>query len=214
MTTVFISYSRANLEKVKTLVQDLNALGHQSWFDQELAGGQSWWDHITLKIRECELFVYVISVESLDSRACRTEYSYASKLGKNFLPVLVGKGVDIELLPPGLASIHYVDYRAEDKAAFGAIAKAIAALPPSTSMPDPLPDPPPVPVSYLSNLIEQINTTEQLSFQEQTGIVLLLKHVLSDPKDVDRIISLLKKLRSRNDLFAKVAEEIDMLLRE
>lgn len=44
--------------------------------------------------------------------------------------------------------------------------------------------------------------------------MLLLKHGLSDPKDVNRIISLLKKLRSRNDLFAKVGEEIDVLLQE
>lgn len=214
MTTVFISYSRDNLEKVKTLVHDLGILGHEPWFDQELAGGQSWWDHITSKIRESELFVYVLSLESLDSHACKSEFMYAKQLGKNILPVLVDQRVDIKLLPPGLAQIHFVDYRTEDKAALGALARAIATLPIAPAMPDPLPEPPPVPVSYLSDLIEQINTMEQLSFQDQTGIFLNLKRGLSDPKDKERIVTLLKKLRSRKDLFAAVAEEIDVLLRE
>jgi len=214
MTTVFISYSRDNLEKVKTLVHDLGILGHEPWFDQELAGGQSWWDHITSKIRESELFVYVLSLESLDSHACKSEFMYAKQLGKNILPVLVDQRVDIKLLPPGLAQIHFVDYRTEDKAALGALARAIATLPIASAMPDPLPEPPSVPVSYLSDLIEQIDTMEQLSFQDQTGIFLNLKRGLSDPKDKERIIALLKKLRSRKDLFAAVAEEIDVLLRE
>ncbi|MDO9311191.1 MAG: toll/interleukin-1 receptor domain-containing protein, partial [Nitrosomonas sp.] len=214
MTTVFISYSRDNLEKVKTLVHDLGILGHEPWFDQELAGGQSWWDHITSKILESELFVYVLSLESLDSHACKSEFMYAKQLGKNILPVLVDQRVDIKLLPPGLAKIHFVDYRTEDKAALGALARAIATLPIASAMPDPLPEPPPVPVSYLSDLIEQINTMNQLSFKDQTGIFLNLKRGLSDPKDKERIVALLKKLRSRKDLFAAVAEEIDALLHE
>ena len=110
MTTVFISYSRERYGEVKSLVEDLGALGHQAWFDHELTGGQAWWDQVLLKIRECEVFAYGLSPESLDSLACKREYAYASKLGKSVLPILVADGVSSELLPAALEELQYVDY--------------------------------------------------------------------------------------------------------
>ena len=99
------------------------------------------------------------------------------------MPVLIADDVDTELLPEALAQIHFVDYRREDRAAFRALAKALTALPPSAPLPDPLPEAPPAPVSYLSGLKEQLEATEDLSFAEQTGLVLRLKSGLRNAKD-------------------------------
>jgi hypothetical protein len=44
MSKVFISYDRANMPIVATLVEDIGNLGHLVWFDQELRGGRVWWD--------------------------------------------------------------------------------------------------------------------------------------------------------------------------
>ncbi|HEX7742417.1 MAG TPA: toll/interleukin-1 receptor domain-containing protein, partial [Sphingobium sp.] len=60
MAKAFISYCRRSGGVVKTLVDDLDALGYNVWFDQELSGGQAWWTEILAKIRECDLFVFAL----------------------------------------------------------------------------------------------------------------------------------------------------------
>lgn len=211
--TVFVSYARENQQKAESLAQDLRGLGQQVWFDQDLTGGQAWWDHLLTKIRECDTFVFALAPESLDSPACKLEYGYASKLGKRILPVLVADGVSMELLPSALAQIQYVDYRREDKDALKALSRAFAFLPPPRPLPDPLPEAPAAPVSYLGSLKEQLEVVS-LSFDAQTGLLLRLKHGLREAKDTEHVRILLKQFQSRPDLYARIASEIDALLTE
>lgn len=212
MATVFISYSRESREKAKSIAADLEALGHEVWFDQELTGGQSWWDRILGEIRACEIFAFALTPESLDSVACKREYNYAARLGKSILPLLASDGVSIPLLPSALAQIQFVDYRSDDRDALRALAKAITSLPASDPLPDPLPEPPPVPVSYLGGLREQIDAPESMTFGQQTELLLRLKNGLRNVKDANEIRTLLKLFRARDDLYAKVADEIDAVL--
>ena len=214
MTSVFISYGRENAAEVGTLAQDISGLGHQVWFDQDLSGGQAWWAHILETIRKHDVFVFALSPASLDSQACKLEYDYAVRLGRPILPVLISEGVSVELLPSSLAQLQYVDYRRADKEALKALGKAFTGLPPSSPLPDPLPEPPVAPVSYLSSLGELIDARRPLSFEEQTAIVVRLKHGLRDDSpDAELARTLLRKLRLRDDLYAKVAEEVDDSLR-
>jgi hypothetical protein len=111
-----------------------------------------------------------------------------------------------------LAQIQYVDYRREDKDAFKAFAKALAALPTSVPLPDPLPEAPPAPVSYLGSLREQLEAQPGVTFAQQTELVLRLKNGLRSAKDAEQVRRLLALFRSRDDLYAKVADEIDALL--
>jgi len=211
MTTIFVSYGRENHAVVRSLTQDLAEFGHKIWFDQDLTGGRAWWDHILSRIRECDVFVVALSPESLDSEACTRECSYAFRLGKTLLPVLIAD-VRTELLPPILAEIQYVDYRRQDKGAAISLMRAFGALPPGRPMPDPLPEPPAAPVSYLGGLREQITVSRALSFEEQTALLLRLKQGLQDAKKSEDARSLLVTFRAREDLFARVADEIDQLL--
>jgi hypothetical protein len=203
MTTVFISYARESQDKVRSLAQDFGALGYQVWLDQELTGGQAWWDQILRKIQGCEVFAYALSPESLDSPACKREHTYASKLGKSLLPILVSEDVCIYLLPPAVAQVQYVDYRREDKEALKALSRALAALPRAPLLPDPLREPPTVPISDLASLADQIATTEELSFPEQTGMLLRLKHGLNDTKDLEHVRTLLRRFRLRDESLCK-----------
>ena len=66
---VFISYSRTDVAQVETLATDIETLGHQTWVDRELTGGQRWWDRILDSIDECDTFVLAMSQASLESRA-------------------------------------------------------------------------------------------------------------------------------------------------
>ena len=73
MARLFLSYARKDAVPVQALVQDLQALGNTVWFDEEVAGGQAWWDLILEQIRHCDVFVFALSPISLDSVSCRRE---------------------------------------------------------------------------------------------------------------------------------------------
>ncbi len=209
MSAICISYSRQNKAVVSTLVEDVATLGHGVWLDQQLSGGQAWWERILLQVRECDVFVFALSPESLDSTACKREYQYASELGKPILPVLVAEGVSTNLLPAALSAIQFVDYRIQDRDAALRLARALASAPTPTPLPDPLPPAPEIPISYLSELARQVETTSTLGFEEQSAFVVTLKRSLRKPDDAEDARRLLQSLRRRRDLLASVAEEID-----
>ena len=64
---VFISYSGESRDMVKALVEDLQAFEHDPWFDQVLTGGHTWWSTVLEQILTCDLFIFALSPESLDS---------------------------------------------------------------------------------------------------------------------------------------------------
>src|SRR5574337_369255 len=213
MRRVFVSYSRNNLDAVTQLVEDLQAVGVDTWHDQILTGGQRWWDNILANIRACDIFVFALSSESWDSEACKSELDYAMQLSKPILPVLVSEGVNINLLPPPLNEIQVTDYRRRDKGAAFALVKSINTTPPTPPLPDPLPTPPRVPVSYLSNLKERIDSTEPLSSQDQKTLLSELEEKLQEGRSPTEIRDLLLSLKRRDDLLAKVGTKVDALLK-
>lgn len=209
---IFISYSRQVKDKVQILTQDLQAIGHSVWLDRVLTGGQDWWDEIMETIRRCDLFVCALAPESINSRACGSEYDYASKLGKVILPILISDGVSINVLPPALSAIQYVDYRKHDKEAALSLFRALNHLPGAKPLPDPLPDQPPVPITYLSSIKDQVEAEKPLSFEEQSAIFLKLKELYGGSDASEDALNLMKRLKKRMDLFAAIAEEINAFL--
>jgi hypothetical protein len=212
MANLFVSYNRESEKITETLVDDIQALGHNAWFDEELSGGQTWWDQILSTIRDCDVFVLVLSPKSLSSTACTREYGYAADLGKPILPILVSEGVSVNLLPPVLSQIQFVDYREQDREAAFRLARALNSLPSPEPLPDPLPAPPEVPISYLGSLTERLETTANLSYEEQSALIVDLKRSLRESETTDDARALLERLRKRRDLLATIAEEIDELL--
>jgi len=212
MRRVFVSYSRNNLDTVTQLIQDLQAVGIDTWYDQTLTGGQNWWDNILANIRECEIFIFALSPKSWESEACRSELSYVSQLGKTILPVLVADGINLNLLPRPLHEIQITDYRRRDKEAAFALVKAINSAPPAAPLPNPLPTPPDVPVSYLSTLKEQIDSTGPLSAENQFRLIFELEAGPENGRSPAEVRELLVALRRRDDLLAKYATKIDEVL--
>lgn len=213
MERVFISYSRNDLGVVQELIQDLKAVGVEAWHDETLTGGQRWWDKILSNIRDCEVFVLALSPESLDSEACKSELGYVAQLGRTILPVLVADGVNLNLLSPPLSEIQVTDYRQRDKEAAFALVKAINTAPKAASLPDPLPAPPPVPVSYLSSLKEQIDADETLDSQSQIALFFELESELKKGRSPTEVRDLLLRLKQRDDLLAKVGNKVDAALK-
>jgi TM2 domain-containing membrane protein YozV len=209
---VFVSYDRGNVKSVKTLAEELEALGHHVWFDQDLTGGHRWWDSILAQIRECGLFVFALTAESLESHACKKELDYAKRLNREILPILMSEEVSVSLLPRCLAEIQYVDYRRQDRQTAFALIRAINRLPAPAPLPDPLPEAPAAPGSHLGELKERIDSTGELNIEEQIAIVFKLKEEIRVGRSPDEVRGLLRRLRERDDLRAKVAKEIEAAL--
>jgi len=211
---IFVSYSRESETAVRALAQDVEALEHTVWFDNDLSGGKAWWEQILAEIRNCQVFMMVLSPDSLRSVACSSEYNYASELGKPILPILIADGVSTNLLPPKLSQIQFIDYRKQDKTGAINLARALRSLPEVKPLPDPLPTPPAVPLSYLGRITEQIDSAANLDHKEQSAVVSELRRGLRDPETSADARKLLERLRKRDDLFARTGDEIDELLEE
>jgi TIR domain/Interferon-induced transmembrane protein len=213
MARIFISYSRKSRTIADSLANDLVALGEDVWFDEDLSGGQAWWNEILKQIRVCDFFVFVLDPDSLNSAACKSEYQYAADLGKPILPILVSDHVSAGLLPLALSQIQYVDYRVQDRKAALLLARAMSTIPAPPPLPNPLPAPPEVPTSYLGKLAPLVDSESDLTLDQQTSLVFQLKRGLTDPSMAQDTRTLLERFRSRPDLLATVAADIDELLR-
>ncbi len=215
MAKIFISYNRSALAEVEGLAEDLRDLwDHEIWYDQALTGGQRWWDNILTQIRNTDLFLFALTAESLDSEACRQELKYATALGRPILPVRLSEDFDPSLLYSPLNELHVIDCRVRDRATLAVLRRAISGLPAAPPLPDPLPQAPPVPLSYLGNLRERIDATGTLSYPMQAGLVLDIKGYLKGRganahREVEQ---LLRRLQQRPDLLAIVATEINEVL--
>jgi len=88
---LFISYVHANKNTVDELALRLESAGHQVEYDQEITKNEHWWQGILNAIEKCEVFIYLLSPNSVDSVACQTEYQYALALNKAILPIVVRK---------------------------------------------------------------------------------------------------------------------------
>lgn len=212
MPQVFLSYSRKVQNEVTALARDLGELGHTAWFDEKLAGGQPWWDEILARIRYCDFFIVALSPDTVESVAASREWNYAAELGKPILPVLVTEGVSPALLPGVLQVVQYVDYRSPGRTAALKLVNAISGLPAAEPLPKELPEPPPVPVSYLSSIKEQVDSSEELTFKDQTALVQRLENGAANEDDWADIRSVLARLRKREDLLAAIDKKIDALL--
>src|SRR5271157_1650558 len=62
---VFLSYAREDTDAAKRIADALRGFGVEVWFDQsELRGGDAWDARIRRQIRECALFVAIVSANS------------------------------------------------------------------------------------------------------------------------------------------------------
>ncbi|MBX3083212.1 MAG: TIR domain-containing protein [Anaerolineae bacterium] len=209
---IFISYSSKNRDHAKVLSSDLDVLGHDVWFDENVSGGQSWWDAILHRVRECELFIFILTQDSLDSKACEAEYVYGAQLNKPILPVRMGD-ISVSLLPPELSKTQMVDYRSADKKAALALSKAINLLPPRQLLPEPMPPPPPAPISPLGKLNAELDLPS-IDRHRQASLLIEIQEFLQRPSERSDAVKLLRKLRGRDDTLSRYSDEIDQILKD
>jgi TIR domain len=212
---VFVSYSSRDKDAVTRLTQDLQDAEEQVWLDQRLAGGDAWWRAILEQIRGCDVFIFALSQNSLDSKPCHAELQYAQALGLPILPVQVGHVDSMQLNP--LATVQTVDYRTSTSTVgmrmLSALNRARAQRQP---LPAELPPEPSVPFEYLIRLYTTISGTDYLSPPDQAALVAQLQFGLREDGDHDAarndIVMLLTKLRDREDVTYRTRTDVDAIL--
>jgi Trypsin-like peptidase domain/TIR domain len=207
---LFVTYAREDRALVDRLRTGLQRLRHEVWIDDRLVVGDAWWDVILRQIRQSDAILVAVSPALLQSQASALEREYARRLGKVILPISV-RPVRPELMPPDLASLQMVDYSEPDVGAAFELADALAHLPQSPELPDPLPEPPPVPLSYLSDLTARVRAPS-LTLDEQLALVARLRSALGKPTEHVPALELLRTLQRREDLYIGPAREIDAIL--
>ena len=103
----FISYSRINKEFAVKLAKELKMAGFPVWLDQlDIPAGARWDDEIEKALRECGIFMAILTPASIASENAKDEIGYAIDHGKRIFPVLLEECE----IPLRLRRFQYVDF--------------------------------------------------------------------------------------------------------
>ena len=98
----FVSYRSADSKKVDPIIARLRSLKddngepvYKVWQDKDsIPVGQDWWEAICEGILGCDVFIFMVSRESIRSAPCLAELSFAHELNLPLIPfVLEGEWV-------------------------------------------------------------------------------------------------------------------------
>ena len=198
---LFLSYSSRDRAGIDDLLSALHRAQEDVWFDEDLGGGQAWWQMILERIRSCDVFVFAMSQNSLDSKPCQAELRYAQSLGKPVLPIQIGPVGSMRVTP--LAAVEVIDFQHPTVETGIQLMTAVQdARRRANPLPSPLPDEPPVPFAYLMRVAAAVAEAD-LDPQEQTELIGRLRTAVhedgGDPTTRGDIVQLLRTLRDRPD---------------
>ena len=211
---LFVSYSSQDSSAIEPLTTALRRARQQVWFDEDLGGGEAWWNEILGQIRSCEVFIVALSNHSLGSKPCQAELRYAKALERPILPVQIGPVDSMRANP--VAALQVIDYQNPSVDTGIQLVTAVHALAAQQRpLPSPLPDEPPVPFAYLMRLSTTL-AEQDLDPRQQTHLLTELKSGLEedggDPTARNDIARLMRMLRDRSDVTYRTRTEIENLL--
>lgn len=109
---VFISYRRKDLEFVRQLHQELVKRGISAWFDQEnIEVADHWRTSIAEGIRDCKVFILVLSPDAIQSVNIRKEVDLAETHNKKIVPLLWRQTDLPASFEYALAGIQWIDFK-------------------------------------------------------------------------------------------------------
>ena len=127
MADVFVSYARADRDRVEPLVRALEGQGYSLWWDTQIAPGQQFDEMITKELQHAGCVLVVWTKASVASRWVRGEARDAADRG-----VLVPVRFDEVQLPIDVRAIHTTDLdhwnESPASTAFQNVASSIASL--------------------------------------------------------------------------------------
>ena len=111
---VFVSYSRADRERVIALTQGLAERGKRAWVDlEDIPPSAEWMGEIRAAIEAADGYLVVVSPALAGSKVCAEELEHAREAGKRIVPVLV-RATDPDSVPQTLAALNWIDATGPD----------------------------------------------------------------------------------------------------
>jgi hypothetical protein len=193
---IFASYSRRDSAVVEAVARYISVTGDRYLIDvRNLRSGELWERRLEQLIEEADVFQLFWSQNSMRSPFVRQEWEYALALGRD------------EFVRP----FYWDDQLPEDTAAGlpPASLRALHFAKLAIDLPTPLPPPT---RSYVDELAESLNH-DDLSLSNQQQLVGSLTQLVQGQDTRDAAVGLIRRLRSRHDLYLVVAQQIDELLR-
>jgi len=113
--SVFISYSRKDMEFVRKLNDSLDSSEIEAWVDWEgIPPSSDWMDEIARAIEGADAFLFVISPDSLASKVCGDELALGIKYNKKLIPILHRDPQTGTVMHDKLSSHNWVYAREQD----------------------------------------------------------------------------------------------------
>lgn len=114
MASLFISYSRKDIETARKLTKAFEGQGLDFWIDWEgIPPTVDWWNEIQKGIEEADIFLFLISPDSIKSKICLMEIGHAVNNGKRLIPI-IARNIKGNEAPPELKHINWIYFRKID----------------------------------------------------------------------------------------------------
>jgi len=121
LADIFISYARADRERVEKLATALEGQGYSVWWDRHIAGGAEFSKDIEKELNAAKAVIVAWSGEANESRWVKDEAGLAAEAGK-----LVTLSLDGAEPPIGFKQFHAVNFQKADDTAFGEVVRSVA----------------------------------------------------------------------------------------
>lgn len=213
---LFFSYSRQQEVEIKDLV-DFLSIYHNCWFDSNIGAGNEWWKEILSQIRNCDVFVFLLSEDSNRSKPCLAELSYADALGKHMVILQVDK-MNMNFIPPELKDNNITPYLPSDESRKNTLLRSLKQIEDSKvhlnkdadydSVPEPK-----IPISELSMIHSELKSERKLSIDEQQKILFRIERLVERKTEkFENIELVLQEFLDRDDINYRVGKKIDALM--
>ena len=128
MKQLFISYSRKDNEFTRQLVDRFEKEGLDAWIDwQDIPPSIDWMKEIQKGIEDADVFLYLVSPDSISSAVCAKELEHASLNGKRIIPVIV-RDIDSKSAPAGISHLNWIFFSRPQDTFDGSFAKVWTAI--------------------------------------------------------------------------------------
>jgi len=120
MGEIFISYSSANRDFALQIEERLEQF-FNVWIDREgIEGGMQWEKAITEALKECTVFIVIVTPESNQSEWVARETILAEQLNKYRIPLFLDGELPLRLL-----NLHFVDFQGDFEGGFRDLLEAL-----------------------------------------------------------------------------------------
>ena len=111
--STMMSYSRKDKGFVKNIYNALNSDQRHIWVDwEDIPPSNDWLNEIHKGIEQSDVFLFILSPDSIKSEVCNWEVDHAVKNGKRIIPCVV-RDVDYRSVRKELANLNWIFFRSD-----------------------------------------------------------------------------------------------------